>query len=59
VKADTLRIDHGEQSISPMAASLRTALTETVQTRHGACGPIRTAKFSSTQLYVWHCALLI
>ncbi|MEX0612098.1 MAG: hypothetical protein WD229_08250 [Pirellulales bacterium] len=59
VKTDTVRIDHGERTISLVASLHCTAQTDAAQTHHAACDPICKANFSSVQLYVWHCALLI
>ena len=59
VKADTVRIEHGERYASPIAGPLCLRRMEAVQVGRVECEPICEANLSSTHLYVWHCALLI
>jgi hypothetical protein len=59
VKADTVRIDHGERSGSLVGAPLQAVYTFAAQRRLADCEPACPAILSAAQLYVWHCALLI
>jgi hypothetical protein len=59
VKADTVRIEHGERNASPIASPLCLRHMEAAQVGRAECEPICVANLSSTHLYVWHCALLI
>jgi hypothetical protein len=59
VKAETPRIDFASRHVAGLAATLPVEQDHGGQLVSTAGEPVCMADLSSTQLYVWHCALLI
>jgi hypothetical protein len=59
VKADTVRVDQGEDESWALASLLCPARAGAAQQLRSAANTICAADLSSAQVYVWHCALLI